>query len=465
MNIVPRDVDGLDHALTCYHQLFGNSFARREQRQWALKYSQGQLLDLPRKSIEPMAVAVTGGNIQAMQQFISQGAWSDDDVLAIRRRDVAETLGRPDGVLIIDGCDFPKQGDDSVGVARQYCGPLGKIANCQASVVLAYASEAGATLLDRRLFLPEAWFNDAHRERRQKCGVPADVTFKTKPELAAELFQAVVAEGVVPFDWVTMDEGYGAAGYLLDAIHRQNKRFLAEIPRNKQAWRQRPTVVPPQSTGAPGRPPTRRQLAPDMPPAQRVDALALALRPADWQSFIIREGSKGPLQVEIATVRVAMAEEGLPGRDEWLVLRRPVGVTDIKQWKFYRSNASAGTSPKTLARLTAWRWPVESVIEECKDELGLDHYEVRGWTGWHHHTTMTLLAHSFLVRVRVTMGVQAPALTVSQARRLLQVVLPKREYDAQAALAEIERIQRQNHAAYRSHKKRRRRASKSSPPN
>lgn len=312
--------------------------------------------------------------------------------------------------------------------------------------------------------MPEAWFDDDHREHWQKCGVPADITFQTKPELAAELFQTVVTEGVLPFDWVTMDEGYGAAGYLLDAIQQQDKRFLTEGPRHKQAWRQRPTVEPPQAAGAPGRPPAHRQLAPDTPLAQRVDAWALALRPADWQPLIIQEGSNGPRYVEIATVRVTMVEAGLPGRDEGLVLR-PVGVTDVKPWKFYRSHAPAGTSPKTLARPAAWRWPVARVIEECKDELGLDHYEVRGWLGWQHHTTMTLLAHSFLVRVRVTMGAQAPALTVSQARRLLQVVRPKRIYDAESAWAEIERIQSQNLAAYRSHKKRRRRASRSVPPN
>lgn len=465
MNIAPREVGRLGDTLTSYHQRFADCFVRREQRHWALKYTQGQLLDLPRKSIEPMAVGLVGGNIQAMQQFISLGAWSDEEVLAIRRRDVAETLGRPDGVLILDGCDYPKQGDDSVGVARQYCGPLGKIANCQASVVLAYATEAGATLLDRRLYLPEAWFQADHRARWQKCGIPDVVTFKTKPELAAELFQRVAAEGVVPFAWVTMDEGYGAAGHLLDAIDRENKHYLAEIPRRKQVWRRRPRVIAPQVRATPGRPPTLGQLAAGTPPAQRVDALAMALRPTDWQRFIIHEGSKGPLDVEIVVVRVTMAEDGLPARDEWLVVRRPVGKKRVKHWKFYRSNAPADTALTTLARLTAWRWPVESVIEECKDELGLDHYEVRGWIGWHHHTTMTLLAHSFLVRLRVTMGAQAPALTVSQARRLLQVVLPKREYDAQAALAEIERIQRQNHAAYRSHKKRRRRTAKSPPPN
>ncbi len=465
LNIAPRDVVGLGDELQQFHRMFATGFVRQEQRHWALKYSQGQMLDLERKSIEPMAVAVAGGNIQAMQQFISQGAWSDDEVLAIHRRAVAETLGRADGVVILDGCDFPKQGVDSVGVARQYCGPLGKLANCQASVVLAYASERGATLLDRRLYLPREWFDAEHRERWQKCGIPDDITFQTKPALGAAMLQAVIAEGVVPFRWVTMDEGYGAAGYLLDQIHRENKLFFAEIPRDKQAWLRRPKVMPQVVRAPTGRPPTLTHLAPDAPPAQRVDAIAAQRRPADWQRFIIHEGTKGALEVEITVLRVVMADEELPGRDEWLVVRRPVGELDTKHWKFFRSNASTDTALTTLARMTAWRWPVESVIEECKGELGLDHYEVRGWVGWHHHTTMTLLAHHFLVRLRVNRGIDAPALTVAQVRKLLQVVLPKREFDVQEALEELARIQRQNHAAYLSHQKRHRRASKSRPPN
>lgn len=464
LNIAPRDVEGLGDELDQYYQHFTDGFMRSEQRHWALKYAQGQMLDLERKSIEPMALAVRGGNIQAMQQFISQGTWSDAKVLALHRSAVAETLGRPEGVLILDGCDFPKQGQDSVGVAPQYCGPLGKIANCQASVVLAYASEAGATLLDRRLYLPKAWFAEDHHARWEKCGIPDSLTFRTKPELGAEMIAAVVAEGVVPFRWITMDEGYGAAGYLLDLIHRENKLFFAEIPRDKQAWARRPRVVPPGAPGPTGRPPTRTQLAPDAPPAQRVDALAQQLRPADWQRFIIHEGTKGPLEVEIAVQRVVMADEELPGREEWLVVRRAIGAP-LKHWKFFRSNAPADVPLTTLARMTAWRWPVETVIEECKGELGLDHYEVRGWTGWHHHTTMTLLAHHFLVRLRVNRGIEAPALTVAQVRKLLQVVLPKREFNAQEALAELARIQQQNHAAYRSHRKRRWRDRKSPQPN
>ena len=454
LNIAPRHIRGLEQKLRAYHRQFAGHFRRKEQRQWSLKYMQGQMLDLKRKSIEPMAQAVEGGNIQGLQQFISEGAWSDAEVMHAHQVRVAETLGQPDGILILDGCDFPKQGDDSVGVARQYCGPLGKIANCQASVVLAYASEAGATLLDRRLFLPQEWFDDAHRERWQKCGIPKDTPFRTKPTLGAEMVEALLREGRVPFQWVTMDEGFGEAPHLLDRIHAQNKHFFAEVPCSTRVWRRRPKLLPPGPASATGRPPTRSHLAPGTPPTQRVDDLAHRLPAREWQRFVVHEGTKGPLAVEVAAVRVTMVADGLPGRDEWLVIRRPVHRDASTPWKYYRTNAPRRTSLKTLARLTAWRWPVETVIEECKDELGLDHYEVRGWVGWHHHTTMTMLSHAFLVELRVEMADDAPALTVSQARQLLQVILPKREYDAADVIAEIERIQRQNYAAYRSHRKR-----------
>jgi hypothetical protein len=318
--------------------------------------------------------------------------------------------------------------------------------------------------------------------RWEKCGIPDSVTFRTKPELGAEMIAALVVEGMVPFRWIAMDEGYGAVGYLLDQIDGENELFFAEVPRDKQAWPHRPKVVPPPEPGPMGRPPTRTHLAADAPPAQRVDELAQQLRPADWQRFIIHEGTKGPQEVEtlapdasagVAVQRVVpraparsagVADEEMPGRTEWLVLRRAIGAS-LANWKFYRSNAPTDMPRTTLARMTAWRWPVETVIEVCKGELGLDYYEVRGWIGWHHHTTMTLLAHHFLVRLRVNRGIAAPALTVAQVRKLLQVVLPKCEFNAQEALAELARIQNQNHAAYRSHRKRRWQERKSLPPN
>lgn len=456
MNIAPRQVAGLLNRLDAYHQSFAALFRREEQRHWALKYMQGQMLNLERKSIEPMASALDGGSIQGMQPFIRDSPWSDAAVIETHQAWVAQTLGQADGVLILDGCDFPKQGEESVGVAWQHCGALGKIANCQASVVLAYASERGFTRVDRRLYLPEAWFEADHQARWQACGIPDAVTFQTRTELGGDMIQAVCARGRLPFRWVAMDEGFGKSPTLLSRIHAENRLFFAEIPRTPRAWPHRPKVI--QPTAPPrGRPQTHVRLAPGEPASQRVDQLAAALPAKVWRHFILHEGSKGPLQADIACVRVVMAEDDLPGREEWLILRRTSPQQPVAEWKLYRSNAPADTALKTLARLTAWRWPVETVIEECKGELGFDHYEVRGWRGWHHHTALTILSHHFLVQLRLDLGVEAPALTVSQVRRLLQVVLPKREFDAQAMLAELKRIQQQNYAAYRSHRKRRRR--------
>src|SRR5215218_1544128 len=191
VELTPDEVAALHAELVAYHAAFAPLFQRAEQRRWALKYLEGQLLPLERKSIEPMADALEGGNVQAMQQFIGLGAWDDAAVLARHQQLVAETLGDPEtGVLIVDGCDFPKQGRHSVGVARQWCGALGKVANCQASVVACYASARGYTLVDRRLFLPQAWFDDAHRHLRSECGVPRDLVFQSHTEVAWGIVQS-----------------------------------------------------------------------------------------------------------------------------------------------------------------------------------------------------------------------------------------------------------------------------------
>jgi len=457
MNIAPRQVQGLLKELKNYHQWFADLFQRREQRHWSEKYLEGQMLDLERKSIEPMACALAGGNVQAMQQFISVGAWSDEAIIARHPQAVAHTLGEPDGLAILDGCDLPKQGHDSVGVAWQYCGALGKRANCQASVLLGYATGRGHTLLDRRLYLPEEWFDDAHRARRKKCGVPKGLRFQTKPELAWVMLETVFKEQVVPIRWVAMDAAFGRELTLLNQIEKHGKFYFADIKCSTLVWQHWPPSLSPRSTSATGRPPIYARVAPDAPAPLRVDQLGVSLAFDRWQSLIVREGSKGPLAVEITALRVIFREDQLPAREEWLVIRRASRQQPRKDWKFFRCNAPAHTAFNTLARLTAWRWPIETTIEECKGELGLDHYEVRGWIGWHHHFSMTMLAHHFLVRLRVQLGHPAPALTVSQTRRLLQGVLPKRGFDAESALAEIKRTQQQNYAAYRSHRQRRRR--------
>jgi SRSO17 transposase len=407
LDLTPADVAELAEALTIYQEQFAPCFRRAEQRHWAKKYLEGQLSPIPRKSIEPMALALDGGNVQAMQQFISEGAWDDDAVLAQHQRLVADTLGdAATGVLILDGCDFPKQGQDSVGVARQYCGALGKRANCQASVLAAYASRYGYTLVDRRLYLPAAWGTPAYAARREACGVPAAVSFRTKPELAWDLVTTVRQRGSLPFGWVTMDEGFGRDTTLLDRLAGADLCYLAEVPHDTRVWTERPAApVPPAAPVTEG---VHVRLVDPPPLPQRVDAVAAQLPAAAWQQALVKEGSKGPLLVQVAGQRVVAVRGGLPGPDVWLVLRRSLDPTP--ELKTYLCNASADTAARTLVWLLGMRWPMELAIRASKDELGMDHYEVRSWRGWHHHLTMTVLAHHFLVWQRVTLGEKSPRL-------------------------------------------------------
>jgi SRSO17 transposase len=396
LELTPADVRELTNDLEVYCAQFAPAFRRSEQRVWARKYLEGQLLDLRRKSIEPMALAVAGGNVQAMQQFISEGGWEDEAVLRKHQALVADTLGDArTGVLILDGCDFPKQGAESVGVARQWCGALGKVGNCQAGVLAAYASSAGYTLVDRRLYLPEEWLDAAHAARRQACGVPPETAFHTKPDLAWAMVHGLTARDVLPFRYVTMDEGFGRNTALLDRVAGADRIYLAEVPHDTPVWQERP--VPPPADPVPG-----VRLIDPPPLSERVDVVARQLPAGAWRRETVKQGSKGPLRVQVACLRVIAKRDKLPGPEVWLVLRR--GLEPEADLKTYLCNAPADAPRRTLVWLLGMRWPIELAIREGKDELGMDHYEVRGWRGWHHHLTLTFLAHHFLVWQQIRLG-------------------------------------------------------------
>jgi SRSO17 transposase len=243
LDLTPEEVAALADELVHYQTAFADLYYRKEQAHWGYKYLQGLLLPIERKSIEPMALALDGGDVQAMQQFIGQGQWRDEALLHQHWRLVDETLGEVDGVCIVDGSDFPKQGEHSVGVARQWCGRLGKVDNCQAGVFAAYASRKGYTLLDRRLYLPEEWFDAAHREWWKKCGIPEATPFTTKPVLALEMLRAVVAAGTLRWRWVTCDAAFGRDTECLDGVAALQRWYFAEVPHDTQVWRRRPATA------------------------------------------------------------------------------------------------------------------------------------------------------------------------------------------------------------------------------
>jgi SRSO17 transposase len=405
LNLTPADVAALADELVAYHAEFAQLYYRKEQAHWGFKYLQGLLLPIPRKSIQPMALALEGGNVQAMQPCIGQGLWQDEALLRKHWARVEETLGEAEGVVIIDGSDFPKQGHDSVGVARQWCGALGTVANCQAGVFAAYASRQGYTLLDRRLFLPERWCTAEYQARRATCEVPEDLAFEAQPALALHMLRTLAADGHLRFRWVTADEWFGRDPDFLDGIAALGRWYFAEVAQTTHVWEARPQVGVPTGAGK-GRPRTRVRVLPGEPASRPVAALAAALPASAWQPYLIKAGSKGPMVAEFALRRVVAARDDLPGPAVWVSFRRSMG--DHPELKVYLSHAPAELPVTALVRLAGMRWPIETALETGKAGLGMDHYEVRTWRGWHHHMTLCSLAHHFLVRVqqRLKRGLQ-----------------------------------------------------------
>jgi SRSO17 transposase len=402
LEVAPSDVAGFMDELWEFQSLFHDCFARREPRTHFFDYMVGQLSQLERKSIEPLALHVEGGTIRGLQRFISDVHWDEEQMLWNYHQLVAEEMGDPEGVLMFDETGFVKKGHDSVGVARQYCGTLGKVENCQVGVFAGYASRHGYALVDKRLFLPEGWFGEAYTRQRTACNVPPELRFQSKPQLAAAMLQHIVRERLLPFKYVVADCLYGNSPDFLDTVDAcvGITAFVA-IPADTRCWLQRPRTAE-QSYRYRGEERSKRVVVAQPDNAETVAAVAARVPASHWYRRQVSEGTKGPIMYAFTRQRVTLCKDGLPERAVWLVIKRRGDAEP--SYSYYISNAPASTPWRTFVWLSGLRWAIEQCFEEGKTELGMDHYEVRKYAGWHHHMLTTMLAHFFLWRLKLRLG-------------------------------------------------------------
>jgi SRSO17 transposase len=401
-DLTPPDVEGLLEELWEFQSNFHDCFPRSETRAHFFDYMVGQLSPLARKSIEPMALHVKGGTVRGLQRFLSDVLGDEEHMRWTYHQLVADAMGDPEGVLMVDETSFVKKGQESVGVARQYGGTLGKVENCQVGGCAGSASRHGYALVDQRLFFPEAWFTEAYAARRTKCNVPAERTFQSKPQLAAAMVQTIAAEGLLPFKYLVADCLYGNSPAFWDAIAAcVGVTAFVAIPAETRGWLQRPpTADTPYRYKGEARS-KRVVVAPDNA-ARPVAAIAASLPASSWYRRTVSEGTKGPIISEWARQRLTLCKDGLPERTVWLVLKRTLGAEPT--YTYYLSNAPVSTPLRTFVWLSSVRWAVEQCCEEGKTELGMAHYEGRKYPGWHHHRLTTMLAHFFLWHLKIRWG-------------------------------------------------------------
>jgi SRSO17 transposase len=391
---------------------FQECFGHRAQRLALRTYVHGLFSDSERKSMQAMQTRVTTPvSYQGLQHFITHATWDADRIW----RRLLEVLPERRGVLILDGTSFPKQGPHSVGVARQYCGALGKIANCQVAVTAALWTGARAWLLGALLYLPDAWAEDA--ARRAVAHIPAGVTFQEKWRQALTLLRRARAAGL-EVTAVLADAEFGDVAAFRRLLHQWRLPYALGVSRQLTVFRGTPAVhLPPD--GPRGRPRSRLTLRDPTTTAISVRALALGVPEARWRRVSWRNGTHRPWAARFVAMRVTPATEWRDRRlapEVWLLCEQDRGTTP--RTKYYFINLPATASLKQLVRLAHQRWAIEQQYQELKTELGLDHFEGRSFPGWHHHVVLSALAYAFLQKERMRPDAD-PALTLPGARAFI----------------------------------------------
>jgi SRSO17 transposase len=396
MDLEPSDLRAVSEELRTFHKQFHPSYGRTEHQRLGLAYLGGLVSASAVKSVEPIAMEMIGEqSVSSLQKFMKYYRWDHERMAAQHRRLLAPLIGEPEGMICLDSSEFAKKGQESVGVARQYCGELGKLENCQSGVFVGYCGCKGYGLLAGRLYMPESWFGEDQRQRREDNLVPEDLVFATKPQLARALIDQVIAEGHFPARWVGCDATFGADPAFLSGLPA-GLYYLAQTRANTQVFRRRPRVGIPPYQGRGAQPTKERVLSPRMR-AIEVSRIGKDRR-TRWQRVVLAEGAKGPIIAEVARLRVTRALEGLPhGEELWLVLRRH----EDGQIRYAFSNAPADMPFAQMCDAIGMRWAIEQCFQEGKSHLGMGSYEHRSWPAWHRHMIYVFLAQHLVLRLRL----------------------------------------------------------------
>lgn len=444
-----------------YFELFRSVFGRRETQAHAQVYLKGLLSCTRHKTCESIAMrfAETKDDapraekeVIAMQSFITNGKWLADQAMrkvqaAFAKELVPSCQRWSIGLVgVLDESGFEKSGTESVGVARQYCGRLGKVENCQVGVYLVGVTPDGTCPLDQQLFLPEAWIKD--KARRRTTQVPKDITYQSKPEIAAAMIRRTHESGHVKFDWITGDSLYGSSGPLRAALEAAGQRYVLAVRPNLTVWVADPGNRTTVTLGTKGR---KKHGTWRHPNCRSVSEIAKDL-PADaWHPMQLREGSKGPLVCEFARMRVWIPREGSLAQPGWAVFRRSLDRPG--ELSYYLSNANEATTLEELALVVSTRWRVEEYFADAKKHLGMADYETRAWTSWHHHMALVALAHFIVTLTRRDVKDDALDFTLDMAVRVLQSAFARNHCTEDDAFSIIEYHLRRNEAAHQSHRK------------
>jgi SRSO17 transposase len=396
MDLTAADLEDLAEELVAFHTAFHDCFGRVEHQRLGLGYLSGLLSNSGAKSVEPIALERLGeDSVRSLQRFLKSYGWDHEAMEQTHARMLAAEMASEDGMINVDSSEFLKKGRESVGVARQYCGAVGKVDNCQSGVFVGYSSDKGYGLLTAQLYLPAVWFTPAYELRRNQNLVPQDLPFQTKPQIALGLIEKIVKTNRFPARWIGCDAVFGSDSEFLESLPKA-MYYFASARSDTPVFLDQPNVGLPPYKGR-GRRPTKRRVLPGGPQPQTVADVAQSPLCA-WTPIILAEGAKGPIVAEVTRLRVYPSHEGLPkDTPVWLFLRRmPDGNI-----KYALSNAPETIPFSDLCKASTMRWPIEQCFEDGKGQVGMDHYEHRSWPAWHRHMIYVFLALHFLHRLRI----------------------------------------------------------------